>query len=93
MRTVISGKVTLDDLADAELLGGITPTLLISNGKCPLPKSKLPVEHHEICDMHPRGEDATNFRLVRHADALISRGENAHLVRLAKEYDLLVLEL
>ena len=96
MRVILSGPVTADHLADAELLAGITPTSYVTNGLTDPPRgSRLPAEIYPICPMQPAETrvKARNFTLVQNADALICVGENDHLVSLARNYDLLVYEV
>ena len=94
MRTIISGRVTAEHLADAELLAGITPTSLLANDLTPIPKTDLDVQVLPVCRLQPEEsrERARNYTLVHNADALICVGRNDHLVALAKRYDLLVYE-
>lgn len=95
MRTIISGPVTADHLADAELLAGITPTSFVTNGLSTPPASNLPVDVMPICQLQPdySRERARNYSLVQAADALVCAGENDHLVSLARNYGLLVHEV
>ena len=96
MRVIISGPVTAEHLADAELLAGITPTSFVTNGlEKPPAGSHLPVEVFAICPMQPveTRVQARHFTLVQNADALICAEENEHLLRLAKMYDLLIYEV
>ena len=102
MRVILSGPVTADHLADAELLVGITPTSYVTNGLTGLtgltdpPRgNRLPVETYPICPMQPEETRvrARNFTLAQNADALICVGENDHLVSLARNYGLLVYEV
>ena len=96
MRVIISGPVTADHLADAELLVGITPTSYVTNGLTDPPRgNRLPVETYPVCPMQPEETRvrARNFTLAQNADALICVGENDHLVSLARTYDLLVSEV
>lgn len=96
MQVILYGHVTADHLADAELMAGITPTGFVTNGLSHPPRgSRLPVEIYPICPMQPveTRERARNFTLAQNADALICVGENAHLVSLARNYDLLVYEV
>lgn len=95
MRVIISGPVTADHLADAELLAGITPTSFLTNGLSHPPAGRLPVEVLPICQLQPEDsrERARNYTLVQAADALVCVGENDHLVSLARNYDLLVYEV
>ena len=96
MRVVLSGPVTADHLADAELMAGITPTIYVTNGLTAPPRgNRLPVETYPICPMQPveTRVQARNFTLAQNADALICVGDNDHLVSLARNYDLLVYEV
>lgn len=96
MRVILSGPVTADHLADAELLAGITPTSYVTNGLTDPPRgNRLPVETYPVCPMQPveTRVRARNFTLAQNADALICVGENDHLVSLARKYDLLVYEV
>ena len=88
MQVILYGPVTADHLADAELMVGITPTSFVTNGLSHTPRgSRLPMQPVET------RERARNFTLAQNADALICVGENAHLVSLARNYDLLVYEV
>ena len=96
MRVIISGPVTSDHLADAELMAGITPTSFVTNGLSHPPRgSRLPVEVMEPCMMQPveTRVQARNYSLVQNADALICAEYNPGLVSLARHYDLLVYEV
>ena len=96
MRVIISGPVTADHLADAELMAGITPTSFVTNGLSHPPRgSRLPVEVMEPCMKQPAETRvrAREYSMVQNADALICVGENVHLVSLARNYDLLVYEV
>ena len=45
MRVILSGPVTAEHLADAELMAGITPTSFVTNGLSEPPRgSRLPDE-------------------------------------------------
>ena len=96
MRVILSGPVTANHLADAELLAGITPTSYVTNGLSHPPRgNRLPVETYPLCPMQPEETRvrARNFTLVQNADALICVGENDHLVLRARDYDLLIYEV
>ena len=96
MRVILSGPVTSDHLADAELMVGITPTSFVTNGLSHPPRgSRLPVEVMEPCMKQPAETRirAREYSMVQNADALICVGENVHLVSLARNYDLLVYEV
>ena len=96
MRVILSGPVTADHLADAELMAGITPTSFVTNGLSHPPRgSRLPVEVMPICMMQPKEtrERAREYTLVQNADALICADYNPGLVSLARHYDLLVYEV
>ena len=96
MLVLLSGPVTADHLADAELMVGITPTSFVTNGLSEPPRgNRLPVEVMPICMMQPveTRVQARNYSMVQNADALICVGENVHLVSLARNYDLLVYEV
>ena len=94
MRTIISGRVTAEHIADAELLAGIVPTSFVTNGESSPPADNLPCDVFPICEKQPEHtrEQARNYTLVQNADALICVGGNDHLVGLAREYDLVVFE-
>ena len=96
MRVILSGPVTADHLADAELMAGITPTSFVTNGLSHPPRgSRLPVEVYPLCPMQPveTRERAREYTLVQNADALICADNNPGLVLLARRYDLLVYEV
>ena len=96
MRVILSGHVTADHLADAELTAGITPTSFVTNGLSEPPRgNRLPVEVMPICMMQPveTRVQARNYSLAQNADALICVGENDHLVSRARDYDLLIYEV
>ena len=96
MRVILHGPVTVEHLADAELMAGITPTSFLTNGLSHPPRgSSLPVEVMEPCMKQPAETRirAREYRMVQNADALICVGENDHLVSLARNYDLLVYEV
>lgn len=95
MRTIISGRVTAEHIADAELLAGIVPTSFVTNGQSQPPAGNLPCDVYPICLKQPEDtrERARNYTLVHNADALICAGGNDHLVGLARDYDLLVYEV
>ena len=96
MRVILSGPVTAEHLADAELMAGITPTSLVTNGLSHPPRgNRLPVEVMPICPMQPveTRVRAREYTLVQNADALICADYNPGLVSLARNYDLLVYEV
>ena len=96
MRVILSGPVTADHLADAELMAGITPTSFVTNGLSHPPRgNRLPVAVMPICMMQPveTRVQARNYSLVQNADALICVGENDHLVLRARDYGLLIYEV
>lgn len=95
MRVIISGPVTAEHLADAELLAGIVPTSFVTNGLSHPPAGQLSVNVIPICRLQPEDsrERARNYTLVQAADALVCVGENEHLVSLVRNYALLVYEV
>ena len=96
MRVILSGPVTADHLADAELMAGIVPTSFVTNGLSHPPRgNRLSVEIMEPCMKQPAETRvrAREYSMVQNADALICVGENVHLVSLARNYDLLVYEV
>ena len=94
MKTIISGPVTTQDIADADLMAGIVPTRYITNGKSTPPASNLTTEVMPICPMLPdAGEHQRNYTMCPQADALIVSGGNEHLVQCAKRYNLPVYEV
>lgn len=96
MRVIIHGPVTVEHLADAELMAGITPTSFVTNGLSHPPRgSSLPVEVMEPCMKQPAETRirAREYRMVQNADALICADYNPGLVSLARDYDLLVYEV
>ena len=96
MRVILSGPVTAEHLADAELMAGITPTSFVTNGLSEPPRgSRLPVEVMPICMMQPVETRirAREYSMVQSADALICADHNPGLVLLARRYDLLVYEV
>lgn len=95
MRTIISGPVTADHLADAELMAGISPTSFVTNGQSRPPATGLPTDCYPVCDKQPEEtrERARNYTLVQNADALVCAGRNDHLVALATSYGLPVYEV
>ena len=96
MRVIIHGPVTVEHLADAELLAGITPTSFVTNGLSHPPRgSNLPVEVMAPCMKQPAETRirAREYSMVQAADALICADSNPGLVSLARDYDLLVYEV
>lgn len=93
MRTIISGFVNEDDIANADLLAGIVPTSYVTNGRSDPPLSILPVATYPVdVKLGHFGEDARDYTLCQNADALIVAGSNDHLVRIAQQYGLPVFE-
>lgn len=93
MRTIISGKVTEQDIADADLFG-ITPTSYVTNGKSTPPVSNLMTEVMPICPKLPEaGEKQRDWTMCLNADALIVAGGNDHLVQCARRFNLLIYEV
>ena len=93
MRVIISGPVTEDDLADAEMLADIRPSSFVTNGTSTPPLSMLPVDVFPVCTMRGHGaEDARDYTLCHNADALVSRDGSRHLLMLAERYGLLVFD-
>ena len=92
MRTIISGPVTPEDLTMAGLFVGIMPSALVSNG-APSPSADigLPVTCYPVDKaLGILGEAARDYTLVQNADALVVAGQNDHLVKIARQYGLLV---
>lgn len=95
MRTIISGPVKPEHLEIADLMAGIRPTSLVTNGR-PAPDAKLgiPVTCFPVCErLGMLGETARDYTLCQNADALIVVGENPHLVGIARQYGLPVWEV
>lgn len=94
MRVILWGKVDQRHLDDADLIMGITPTSIVTNGRW-RGWSDLPVDVYPMCDKQPEPtrDRANHYTLVHNADALICVGQNEHLVSLARRYDLLVYEV
>ncbi len=95
MRTIISGPVNRDHLDMADLMAGILPTSLVTNG-APAPGADLglPATCFPICQrLGMLGEDARDYTLVQNADALIVVGGNDHLIKIARQYRLPVFEV
>lgn len=91
MRTIIAGRVTADTLTAAEMFEGIEPTSYVTNGLSTPPASDLPTQAHPICRaLGVLGKDARDYTLAQNADALVLRGEDEHLVRVARQYGLKV---
>lgn len=94
MKTVLSGRVTAADIADAELIADITPTSFLVHDRQPAPPAELGLttEVFPICKM--RDEDgailARHYTLANAGEALICVGRNDHLVSLARRYGLKV---
>lgn len=95
MRTIISGRVTADHLADAELIAGITPTGFLTNGLWTPPATSLPTEVHPIDPMCGElGERQRNMTLLNYADALVAVGRGFELqVSAARKMGLAVYEV
>lgn len=95
MRVILSGPVTAEHLADADLMAGITPTSFVTNDLSTPPASRLQTEVYPICMMQPEETRvrAREYTLVQNADALVLVGHNPRLVALAERYDLLVYEV
>lgn len=99
MRVIVAGPVEYEDIQDAELLAGIVTTQLVSNGVEHLPELELFIDLKPplVFPLDPKlhgmyGEMSRNYTLVQNADALITKGKNKHLVKLAHQYKLLVYE-
>lgn len=89
MRTIISGPATRDTLDSADLISGITPSAIVTNGATP--DLGLPVTVFKVDPkLGSLGEDARDYTLVQNADALVLVGDNDHLLKLAQEYGLAV---
>ena len=96
MRVILSGPVTANHLADAELMVGITSTSFVTNGLSHPPRgSTLPVNVMALCMKQPAETRvrAREYSMVQAADALICADYNPGLVSLARDYDLLVYEV
>lgn len=94
MRTILSGRVKPQHLADADLLAGISPTSFILADDQPRPATDLDVEVYSLCPM--LDEDAALVqraaRMVVAADALIyARGDERLLPR-ARQLGLAIYE-
>lgn len=95
MRTIISGPVTADTLADAEMFAGIEPTSFVTNDQQSGPPAEcgLSTNVFPICRrLGKLGEAARDYTLCQNADACIVVGGNDHLVRIATQYGLPVFE-
>lgn len=93
MKTIISGVVTAQDIADADMFG-IAPTSYITNGRSTPPASNLETTVMPICPKLPdAGERQRNWTMCLHADALIVAGSNDHLVQCARRFNLPVYEV
>lgn len=95
MRTLIYGHVTQDDLDEAELIYGITPTGYIANDWSTHPTSKLETDVLVQCPMVP-GETGLlqlHRRLVLRAEAAILVNPPEHLRKCATEYEIPVMEV
>lgn len=95
MRTIISGIVTEDDLAMADLYG-ITPTSFITNGLSDVPKTKLPIAvqplEPKISD-HDMAMKQRNLSMCCHAEALIiQKDTSGHLLNAARNMRLAIME-
>lgn len=94
MKTVVSGPITRDVLANADLIAGITPTTLLVNDVQPQPSVAVPLEVMPVCRM--LDIDAAvrqrNYSLCQAAEAAIITDGNEHLARIAKSYGLAVYE-
>ena len=79
----------------ADLMAGIIPTSFVTNGLNTPPVSQLETEVFPICQMRDRDGAiiARNYTLCHNADAVIVRGSDEHLVRLALQYGLPVYQL
>lgn len=95
MKTILSGRVSTADINDAAFMAGIDPTSFLTNGLShPPAASKLPHVVHPIDKMLPEGGEARiNYVMCQHADALICAGGNEHLLRVARQYKLVIYEI
>lgn len=91
MRTIISGPVTDDTLATAEMFG-IEPTSYVTDGHSTPPFSTLSTTVYPRCKKLPgdTGKLARDYTLVQNADALVLAGEDDHLLAVAHTYGLAV---
>lgn len=90
MRTIVVGRVTEATVASAALFG-IEPTSYVTNGLSTPPASQREVRVFPIDKaLGGAGREARNYTLVQNADALIVKGEDDHLVRVATQYGLAV---
>jgi hypothetical protein len=93
MRTIISGPVDDRTLDSADLIGGITPTSFVTNGRWDPPFSVLPEKVFPVeTKLGMLGEPARDYTLCQNADALILADDNPHLLQVARTYGLLVFE-
>jgi len=99
MRVIVSGPVEYEDIQDAELLAGIVTTQLVSNGVEHLPDLELFIDLKPalVFPLDPKilglfGVLSRDYTLVQNADALIVKGKNKHLVKVATQYKLLIYE-
>lgn len=98
MKTILSGRVTAAHLEDADLLGGITPTLFLSNGLYHPPAeigASIPTEVHPICEkLGELGERQRNMTLLNYADALVVADQGFETqVAAARKMGILVYEV
>lgn len=89
MRVALHGPVTTGDLDEAELFAGIAPSALVHNGDHKPPLS-LPTETilREPKIPGEPGDLQNDWRLVLAADAVVIRGNNDHLRRIAEDLGL-----
>lgn len=92
MKVILSGRVTMAHIEDAELMAGIVPTSFVVNDlqRAPPAELKLPVNVLPICKM--QAEDSAirqrNYSLAHEGEALICIGRNEHLVAICEKYGL-----
>jgi hypothetical protein len=87
MRTILSGRVTPELIAMADLFG-ITPTSFVTNGRSAAPAGlDLPVA---VFPVDPKlgilGPEARDYTLCQNADALIAADGDQHLIDVALQY-------
>jgi hypothetical protein len=90
VRTIIAGRVTEETLRAAEMFG-IEPTSFVTNGTSLPPASQretlvIPIDNA----LGAAGKDARDYTLAQNADALVLKGQDDHLFRIAAQYGLAV---
>lgn len=94
MKTILHGPVTAQDIEDADMLAGITPTSFLTTEDNQAPPAELGLSCEVIVRStmmdYEMAQRQQSMRLVTHGDALIMRGDDPELLARAQRMGLVI---